>query len=73
MKNSKTFYVAQTASCFIGNYSASSQPPTLFPSDKILLRFWNKNFLKEIYRNVQTFVFKMLEECSSWASRNGAA
>ena len=25
-----------------------------------------------IYRNIQTFAFKVLQECSSWASRNGA-
>ena len=30
-----------------------------------------KNFLTEIYRNVQTFAFQVLRECSSWASRNG--
>ena len=27
---------------------------------------------KEIYRNIQTFAFKVLQECSSWVSRNGA-
>ena len=43
------------------------------PSDKILLRLWNKTFLTEIYRNIQTFAFKVLQECSSLASRNGAA
>ena len=28
----------------------------------------------EIYRNIhiQTFAFKVLQECGSWASRNGA-
>ena len=25
-----------------------------------------------IYRNIQTFVFKVLQECSSWTSKNGA-
>ena len=39
-------------------------PP--IPPDKTLLRLWNKNFLKEIYRNIHTFAFKVLEECSSW-------
>ena len=29
-------------------------------------------YLTEIYRNIQTFSFKVPEECSSWASRNGA-
>ena len=28
-------------------------------------------FFKEIYRNIQIFAFKLLQECSSWASRNG--
>ena len=46
------------------------QPP--IPPDKILLNLWNKNFLREIYRNIQTFVFKVLQESSSWASGNGA-
>ena len=68
MKNWKTFYEAQTAS-----YSASPQPPTHTPLDKILLRLWNKIFLTDIYRNIQTFAFKVLQECSSWASRNDAA
>ena len=26
-----------------------------------------------MYRNIQAFAFKVLHECSSWASRNGAA
>ena len=30
-----------------------------------------KIFFKEIYRNIQIFAFKLLQECSSWASRNG--
>ena len=41
-------------------------------TDKILLRLWNKNFLMEIYRNIQTFSLKVLQECSSWASSNYA-
>ena len=24
-----------------------------------------------MYRNIQTFAFKVLQECSSWESRNG--
>ena len=47
-----------------------SPPPTHPPPNKILLRLWNKNFLTDIYRNIQTFAFKVLQECSSWASRN---
>ena len=50
----------------------SSLPPSLPSQDKTLLRRWNKSFLKEIFRNVQAFAFKVLQECSSWASRNGA-
>ena len=46
------------------------QPP--IPPDKILLNLWNKNFLREVYRNIQTFAFKVLQESSSWASGNGA-
>ena len=42
------------------------------PPDKILLNIWNKNFLTEIYRNIQTFAFKVLQEGSSWLSGNGA-
>ena len=44
-------------------------PPSSTPPDKILLRLWNKNFLNYIYRIIQTFAFKMLQECSSWVSR----
>ena len=38
------------------------------PPNKSFLLPWNKNFLTEIYRNIQI----VLQECSSWASRNGA-
>ena len=52
------------------NYSASPKPTH---TRKILLLLGNKMFLHtEIYRNIQTFAFKVLQECSSWASRNGA-
>ena len=68
-KNCKTFYEAQTASCFKEIFQA---PPTHSPPDKILLRLWSKNFLIDIYRNIQIFAFKVLQGCSSWASRNGA-
>ena len=61
MINCKAFYKAQTASCLKGNHSS-------FPS----LRLWNKNFLTEINRNIRTFTFKVLQGCTSWASRNGA-
>ena len=49
-----------------------SLPPSHLPPDKTLLRLWNKNFVKEIYRNIKAFAFKVLQECSSWASINGA-
>ena len=49
------------------------QSPTHPPSDIILLRLWNKNFLTEIYRNIQTFAFKVLQEYSSLVSRNDSA
>ena len=42
------------------------------PPDKNLLRLSNKNFISEIYRNIQTFAFQVHQECSSWVSRNGA-
>ena len=42
------------------------------PPDKSLLRHWNKNFLKEIYSNIQTLAFQVLWKCSSLAFRNGA-
>ena len=69
MKNCKTFYEAQTASHLKEIIQLS---PNLPAPDKILLLLWNKNFLTEIYRNIQTFAFKVLQECSSWVSRNGA-
>ena len=34
------------------------------PSGKILLRLWKKTFFTEIYRNILTFAFKVLQECS---------
>ena len=40
--------------------------------DQILSFLWNKNILTEIYRNVQTFAFKVLRECSLRASRKGS-
>ena len=42
------------------------------PPDKKVLRLWNKHFRAEIYRNVQTFAFQMLRECSYWVPRNVA-
>ena len=51
------------------NYSASPNPQ---PPDKPLLGLWNKNFPTRIYRNIQTFAIKVLQQWGSWASRNGA-
>ena len=49
---------------------STPSPPT--PSDKILLRLWNKHFLRKIDINIQTFAFKVLQECSSWVSGRDA-
>ena len=63
MKNWTTFYEAQTAS----HLKEITQPPPNLPApDKILLLLWNKNFLTELYWNIQTFAFKVLQECSSF-------
>ena len=70
MKNCKTFCKAQIASRL--KEIIQPPPPPHPPPDKTLLRLKNKNFVKEIYRNTKTFVLKVLQECSSWASRNGA-
>ena len=40
--------------------------------DKSFLRFWNKNCLTEIYRNIMTFTFQVLQKSSSWACTNAA-
>ena len=72
MKNCKTFYESQTAS-HLQEIIQPSPNPT--PSDKMLLRLSKKKFLyiyTDIYRNIQTFAFKVFQKWSSWASRNGA-
>ena len=58
MKNFKTFYELQTAIC-------------LFSPHKSFLRICNKYFWSEIYRKIQEFAFQVLQEYSSWASKNG--
>ena len=40
-------------------------PPTHPLSDKIHPRLRNKSFLTVMYRNIQIFAFKLLQECSS--------
>ena len=69
MKNCETFYEAQTVRQLHEIIQPSPNSP---PSNKILLRLWNKHFLTEIYRNIQTFAFKVPQECSSWVSINEA-
>ena len=69
MKNFKIFCKAKATSHL---KEAIQPPPSHALPDKALLRLWNKRFLKKIYRNIQTFAFKALQECSSWASRKGA-
>ena len=51
------------------NESPLRKSVCLSKPDTILLRLWDKNFLTKIYRNLQTFASKVLQECSSWASR----
>ena len=70
MKNCKTFCNVK----IVSHLKEVIQPPRPSYSlpDKTLLRLWNKSFVKEVYRNIQTFAFKVLQECSFWASRNGA-
>ena len=53
------------------SYPPSENHSVTQPPDKVLLLLWNKNI--EIYRNIQTLAVKVLQECSSWASRNGTA
>ena len=64
LKNFKTFYKHKQRSA----WKKLLNPPP----GKGFLCLWNKNFWMEIYRNLQTFAFQVLRECSSWASRNGA-
>ena len=73
MKKCKTFCKTQTANRF-KNFIQSPPipPPTPPPPDKTLLRLENKILFKKIYRNIQIFAFILLQECSSWVSRNDA-
>ena len=53
-----------------GSYSAS---PHATPYQiKLYYVSGTKIFVKKVYRNIQTFAFNVLKECSSGASRNGA-
>ena len=74
IKNYKAIYEVQTVSCL---KKIIQPPPNPTPHqikflEQDLERVWNKNFLTEIYRNIQTFAFKVFQKCSSWESRNGA-
>ena len=64
MKYCKTFCKVQTVSC-IKNF----QPPPIPPTTRENL-LWKIIFFKEIYRNIQTFAFKVLQDCSCWAPKN---
>ena len=68
-KNCKTFCKAQRAAL---RKLFSPPPQSHPPPDQTSLRVCNKNFLTEVYRNIHTFALKVLQECSSWASRNAA-
>ena len=69
MKNCKTFYETQTAT----RLKEIVQPP---PSPHITRKHTDaslkQKFPREMCRNIQTFVFKVLQESSSWKSGNGA-
>ena len=64
MNNFKTFYECER----VIYLKEIIQPPP----DESFLRLSNKNVWTGIYRDIQTFAFQVLWECSSWASRNGA-
>ena len=71
MKNCKIFYETQIASHLkeiIQPLPQESQPDKSYyvSGINIFLRRYT-----EIYR-IQTFAFEVLQECSFWASRNGA-
>ena len=66
-KNCKTFYESQTAS---RHKKIIQLHPNPLSADKFWLCLSNKNLFMEIYRSIQTFAFKVLQECGSWASRN---
>ena len=42
------------------------------PPDKSFLRFWDKKFWKETYRNIQKFSSQMVWECSFCVTKNVA-
>ena len=65
MKNCKNIYKAHTANRHKEIIQRPSPPPTPSPDKKIKYYYvsglWKKVFLTEIYRNMQTFTFKVLQ------------
>ena len=76
IKNCKTFFKAQTANCLKKFIQPPIHPtPPTPPHQNKPYYVWKIDFLKEIYRNIQTFAFKVLQECSflsvkKWCSAN---
>ena len=56
----------------VKQWSTSMKLFSLPVSHQNFLRFWNKYFRTKIYRNIPKFAFQVLQECGSWASKNGA-
>ena len=74
IKNYKIFCKAQTPNGLkkcINVFSPLLPPPPPSPTRTNLTTSLEQISFKEIYRNIQTFAFKVLQECVSWASRNG--
>ena len=71
MKNCKSFHEAQAASCLKEIIQPFPQSPTHPHQIKSYYVLGKKNFM-ELYRNIQTFAFKVLQKYSSLVSRNGA-
>ena len=69
IKNCKTFHETQTVSRLQEIIQSSPQPTPIIQNITTSLE---KKILTEIYRNIQTFAFKVLQKCSSLASRNSA-
>ena len=63
MRNCKTFYEVQTAICLKEIIQPPPNPQPTFPHPH---QTWNKCFLTEIYRNIQTFVFRVLQNAVLW-------
>ena len=72
MKNCTSFYKAQTAS-YLKEIIQPPRNPQPTPHQMKSYYVFGKKVFMEIYSNIQTFGFKMLQKCSSSASRNGAA